>query len=138
MAKYVPYMYNKIPITRFCYIKIIFVSFLLFLGLKISYIIARTPLIMEVRCYTSAVLLNRWVKFSRKNQLSNKIIPIIFWLSSLRLELLPPLPLQRYDHPNCSTFILLKFYFRLPSRTSPKDSRTQTRARMAVLRSNRK
>lgn len=61
MAKYVPYMYNKIPITRFCYIKIIFVSFLLFLGLEISYIIARTPLIMEVRCYTCAVLLNRWV-----------------------------------------------------------------------------
>ena len=54
MAKYVPYMYNKIPITRFCYIKIIFVSFLLFLGLKISYITARTPLNMEVRCYTCA------------------------------------------------------------------------------------
>ena len=130
MAKYVPYMYNKIPITRFCYIKIIFVSFLLFPGLKISYIIARSPLNMAVRCCRQ--------KFSQQNQLSNKIILIIFWLSSLTLELLQPLPLQRYDHPNCSTFILLKFYFRLPSRTSPKDSRTQTRARMAVLRSNRK
>ena len=54
MAKYVPYMYNKIPITRFCYIEIIFVRVLLFLGLKISYITARTPLSMEVRCYTCA------------------------------------------------------------------------------------
>lgn len=56
MAKYVPYTYNKILITRFCYIKIkiIVVSFLLFLGLKMSYIIARTPLNMEVRCYTCA------------------------------------------------------------------------------------
>lgn len=61
MAKYVPYMYNKIPITRFCYIKIIFVSFLLFLGLKISYIIARTPLNMEIRCYTYGGSLNQWV-----------------------------------------------------------------------------
>ena len=63
MAKYVPYTYNKIPITRFCYIKIVFVSFLLFLGLKISYITARTPLNMEVRCYTCAgsTKLNRWV-----------------------------------------------------------------------------
>ena len=63
MAKYVPYKYNKITITRFCYIKIIFVNFLVFLGLKISYITARTPLNMEVRCYTYAgsTKLNRWV-----------------------------------------------------------------------------